>query len=384
MAARQYIASRVVERHLAHRVAARYLSAIQKMTFYHGTGYRNLSSIASKGLQAKNGLSWGGLGPAGTMFLRNTKAVFLTSDFERAARYAQGSEKTQVPMVLEVQISSPRRFKNLRYDPLDRRDDAWDVQESYDEAADEVTLGIGNAIRGIGEKFGRSYLSAHGILPSDNDLESLDGVNIFKVATRYLMQELGLDRNQRRRAMQLVQEALGGESWEYMEVRPDGTLKLTEEYFYSREQLMFMRGLPPSTIKGVWVRLDDFGLSPGDVQETQEGGFKELPGEAVSRYEDIVELFKKLRWDAPSEMDQRALEEAVETARANDFDELADYLDDVAQTEPEDRPEMDDWDGELEGFEEELYGDWREERVLNPGVWGKVPLKAALRLRAAA
>lgn len=362
---------------LAQRVASRHLRAIQKMVFFHGTGIHNLPKILKQGLVANSGAIWSG--GHSTALTKGQKAVFLTSDFELAARYGQGTNRSYLPVVLEVQITTPRRFRNLKYDPLDRLENSWEVEDSYDDTVDQAGSAIKAGMRDIATKLtGQSVYLGWDDLP--HDIEELDGLNVFKFVAGYLTKALGLSRVQRNLVMQQAQALFGGQRWEYLEVRKDGTLKLTEEYFYTREQLMYMKGLPPSTVKGVWVRLQDFDVPEAQIKETRKGGFKELPGESADRFESLKELLGKLRWTTPEEIEDD-LEDFARQARELDYLELASYLDDVAGLDPEERAAVEEWDGELEGFEEFLHDDWMQERVLESGLWAKVPLQVAARLR---
>lgn len=369
--------SNVHQSMMAKRVAMRYLRALNQIDLYHGTGFKNLKSISKKGLVADSGAVWSG--GFATALTKDQKAVYLTSDFELAARYARGSQKQFTPIVLEVRISSPRRFRKLKYDPLDRHDTSWKIEESYDDDADQTTRDIEKGAEDIARLLGYEGYRGWLNLPLPEDIEELDGINVYKLVVGNLVKLLGLNRMQRKQAMRMVQEKFDGDRWEYIEVRKDGTLKLTEEYFYTREQLMYMKGLPPSTIKGVWLRQSDFDIPESQIKETRSGGFKELPGESAVRYEDLKDIMGRLRYTEPAEMDD--LEGTAEQVRSLDYDELADYLDEVAGMDPEDRPEMDEWDEEMEGFEMGLDDDWGEERIQDEGTWVKVPLQTAARLK---
>jgi len=345
------------------------------MDFFHGTGLHNLKSIVKQGLVANSGAVWSG--GYSTALTKDQKAVYLTSDFEVAARYGQGSNRSYIPVVLEVRITAPRRFRKLKYDPLDRHTDSWKVEESYDDTAETAYMEIMEGMREIakeltGERF---YQTVN----FPEDLEELDGSNVFKYVVGYLVKVLGLSRAQRKLAMQKAQARFRGRRWEYLEVRRDGTLKLTEEYFYTREQLMYMRGLPPSTIKGVWVRLQDFNIPESQIKETREGGHKELPGESAGRFENLQDLFGILRWTTPDELGDD-LEDFAQQAQRLDYPELAEYLENVAKMDPEERSEVEDWDTELEGFEEGLHDDWMQDRVQGSGLWAKVTLQVAAKL----
>lgn len=366
---------------IASQVAARYLEAIARMTFYHGTDFDNLKSIAKKGLVAHNGLQWGGASALDP----GTGAVFLTSDFNLAARYGLGAARTQTPVVLDVSITAPKRFKRLRYDPMDQMDNAWDVEESYDDEGKQVQSDLDELERSLIKHFTgeRDY---HGFVRWPDDLGNYDGINLYKVlangGVKYLASKYGL-RVDRKAIIQWLHKALEkfkGGAWGYMEIKSDGTLKLTEEYFYTREQLMYMKGLPPSTIKGVWLRMEDFDLPESAYKETKLEAAKDLPGEAADRFEALQDKVRNLVYEDPREIDDYDLNDLIRFFKDYDEDEFAGYLESLADT-PQDERDPDEWRDELEGVEMGLQDTWMEERESEAYGWGKLDLRKAAGLR---
>lgn len=360
---------------LAQRIVQLHLAASQ-IDLYHGTNFKFLPGIAKKGLIAESGAIWGG----GTALRRGEKAVYLTSNFELAARYALGMDRSWSPMVLEVRISTPKRFKKLKYDPMDRHDDAWDVQDSYDEAWENTEASIARGVSNIVKTMtGEKPYFVH--LDLATELVGLDGMNVLQIALQYLRKKhgLGADKRERSKILQLAQKEFVGQEWEYLEVRGDGTLKLTEAYFYTREQLMYMKGLPPSTIKGVWVRTQDFDLSKSSILDTKGAGIQDLPAESATRVEAVISLIGKLRYSGPQDLGD--LEDWAEQARDLGYSDLSDYITEIASLDEEELSEVDDWDDTLESFEMGVQEDWGEDRIQNHADWAKVSLKDALKLK---
>jgi hypothetical protein len=361
------------------------LEAIAKMEFYHGTDLKNLKSISKRGLQARNGAEWSG----GAIMDRATRAVYLTSDFPLAARYALGAARTQVPIVLEIEITSPRRFKHLRYDPMDRHDTAWDVEDSYDEDEQDVHSEIEDGIAAVAKELTgeRHHIATYGLVP--DELEDLDGFNVYKQATKYLMKALDLDRSDRRKVMNLAQKQWPeGYLGEYMEVRRDGTLKLTEEYYASREQLMYMKGLPPSTIKGVWFRIMDLDLPEKAYKGIAEHPAKDLPGEAADKFNSIKETLDRFRWGLGDYSAYDIRSAATELNEyGDDFDSLASVLKEYADALDEGSEDVDEIREEAEeeasNAGDWVYEDWGMDREGERFKWGKLPLNKAVQARRA-
>lgn len=364
---------------IAKRVATRYLKAISRMVFYHGTDFGNLKSIAKNGLVAHSGLKWGG----GSALDSGTGAVFLTSDFNLAARYALGADREWRPVVLEVSITTPKRFKRLRYDPMDQMSSAWDVEESYDEEGGQVLRDLRGLEMDLVKHFTGQKYAYDSFVRWPDELAGLDGLNLYKVVgnqgSKHLYQKYDLQLV-RRAVIQWLHKALEKYKWGYMEIKPDGTLKLTEEYFYTREQLMYMKGLPPSTIKAVWLRMEDFDLPESAYQETKFEGAKNLPGEDAGRYEALQNRVKDLRYEDPREIEDYDLADTIRFFTDYEEHEFAAYLETLTDV-PQGERDPDEFQSEVEIVEAGLNEDWMQEQESAPYGWGKLELRKAARLR---
>lgn len=340
------------------------------MTFYHGTDFSNVPSIAKQGLKLDSGAKWSNI----TINPGHAGAVYLTNDFEKAARYAIGAMKDQIPVVLEVVISTPRRFNAMRDDPLDKSDNAWedDSGENRDTESfrdlDRIVEKTINSIIAPEKKYFRS------IIHQFDTLQELDGVNLYKMIADFIpMITKRLSRNDI--MARLVKLIPAGDLVDFMELRRDGTMKLTAEYWESREQLFYQKGVPSSAIKFAWVRVDDFTGS--EYIEKVKAGVKLLPSESKERYDDILGILDEVSsWDH-GEKSAEDYEEWSNAATAAGYPDIAVELDKLALTDSERRSE------ESEAINDDMReraswiqgDDHYQDVVENEVVWGKVPFK---------
>lgn len=221
--------------------------AVARMTFYHGTQIENAKSILKKGLRLApegRGGGWGG-GSSGL-----GDAIFITPEFGVAARYAVGTLMTWTPVVFEFLITSPRRFKkrNIRYDPMDRRQHGdMDMDENVEAVIDDLdrlSARIGKAIRA------RFIMPLKLRVDTADDIEMMDGLSLVKLVAKRLRDEHGVPWRQ---AIGLINKMRPRKFGEFVEVRRDGTLKMSAEFYETREQLIYRQNIPPQAIKKVWV-----------------------------------------------------------------------------------------------------------------------------------
>ena len=368
---------------MAIRVARRHLTAVHRMRLYHGTELKNLPSIEKKGLIAQGGVKWSATG----ILKSKQDAVYLTSDIELAARYAVGHAKQHTPAVLEVDLTSSRRFKKVRYDPLDRQADAWNYEEHYDDSVDflwrELDKAFKQTIRDMGADPGYHNLN----WSYDNELEGFDGEDAYKRIANDITKLFGKrgDTRFRRQVMKALQRNLPDTDFGYMEIK-GGVLKLTEEYFETREQLMYLANLPPAAIKGVWVRISDFKFHPSEYLELRKFDIKKLPGEAADETEALREAGGKIINYGPEALDSYEVQTAIEILDAMG-DPFANEIRDLQKVDYEDLDpdELEDFKEEVEnlgyGLEEGANDDWGQEIYLDQDVrWGKLSLKETARL----
>lgn len=285
------------------------LARFDSILLYHGTDAYNVESILRQGLKPRG--SVGNLGwDKNTLVDVRNNSVFLTADIEKAARYSFGEEKDQVPAILEIRISG-RHAQKLKYDPLDRNDAAWEIDD--EGGTDFEALVIlediaSDAIRNItGHK---PHFSVRG-LPQFHEVEDLDGVNVYKVLPQAILKVLDSNWITRKDVVRAIQDAL--KKWgrankrtpgqyqsisihPYLDVRRDGTIKMSKDWMETREQLFYQKGLPPSTIKGVWFREIDFRSSGINQMKVDEKSFgvRRLPYEVVEDHQTSIEITNKI------------------------------------------------------------------------------------------
>lgn len=337
------------------------------LTLYHGTGLHNLPSILKDGLKAYR--------PRGAP--HGQRGVYLTSNVELAARYAHGElSSNERPIVLEVRISKRKRTKKLAYDPLDRHD-MWYEDGGYadddNEIERQVRGGIVNLIKKLLGKDigwgGSEYVEQILGTRYDIDPEKLDGVPLYQNAVQLLM-ELGV--KDRRAAMKAVQQEWPpGEDWGDIAVSDSGTLQTTEQWYASREQLIYPTDLPPSVVKAVWVKCDQYELPPDAYDKTQTFGQEELPGEAKSRYEGrqrFLNRYYGVDWSekTPAQMEDIAdeaedlqLDPVTDALRSGDINNIASEIENAA-----------DW----------IHDEWGEQQTTNVECWGRLSPQQAMQL----
>jgi len=352
----------------------RYSKAPAAVKLYHGTSFGNLRSIAEKGLEAKSGQFWSAIG---NLAIDHKGAVYLTPELERAVRYAVGAMKDNVPMVLEVVLTNPKRFNIMREDPMDQSSEAWNYEDSgVNEAFYELEQYITTDLEKIIEKYSgdKETIWLHDYFRANN-IEDYDGINIYKLALKILNDYEGLpSRSDLMRVLKNVFPV--GEFTEYVDIRSDGTLKLSENYWNTREQMYYLKPIPPSAIKGVWVRLGDFeNIDEVKVFETSEFGVKELPHETAGRYEGARDIVvEMLHWDFKYKDEDDYIDIAEELNELG-FDDIGDEVRKLYGLDEKEIKEK------IYDFENWLDEDWGDEHISNETEWGLVSPKDSLRLK---
>ena len=337
-----------------------------RLTFYHGTDFSNVPSIMKQGLKPFKGEQWSAM----NVRTAHSGVVYFTSDFEKAARYAVGSDRSQIPVVLEVTISTPRRFNAMRDDPFDKSDSAWDNDTGgFDENADSESF---RDLRHLLDQTASKLLMKNeprfsNPLENYDELQSLDGVNIYKITADAIAKcTKRLSRND---IMAAVVKMMPPESVsEFVEIRSNGIMKLTSEYWNSREQIFYQKPIPPKAIKFAWVRVDDFEEFP--YIERQKSGIKSLPHEAKDNYDTAIHVCNDVVYWNHEDKEVEDYEEEAKVVRAAGYDEAADVIEKMALTDPEGREELND---ELRDIADNIQGeDWYKDMVVDYSEWGKV------------
>lgn len=197
-----------------------------------------MPSIAREGFQPQR--------PGG----QGSQAVFLTNDIETAAYYAAGSSRNKdYPVILEIVLTDNRRIKKLIHDPLDREylsGGEYAEPDDYQFWDDDLN-GLQNDIKNVLGITGYTFPITE--LQYVDDISSLDGFNIYKAIINYSRQN-GIDVEEIKKR---IQQYIPPSDYEYITIRPDGTLKLTNSYYDALHQMEYSNWIPAKAAKAVWV-----------------------------------------------------------------------------------------------------------------------------------
>ena len=154
-------------------------------TFFHGTPLANLPSILRRGIlpstAKETARHWDNPGIVNW----GTTAIYFTHDVSTAARYAIGQFRNTTPAVVEFHLTSPRRFKKVEYDPMDRPEVAWDNMEPYSMEGEEIRdleNNIGSVMKAIGARTYWKYDLPKQITDAawEQGLAVLDGFDLYR------------------------------------------------------------------------------------------------------------------------------------------------------------------------------------------------------------
>ena len=356
---------------------------VNTITLFHGTPVSVLPMIYKSGYLLAQKPKHDG----------NVKGVYFTHDFELAARYGMNSSldisnpNMNVPAVLEVVITQNKRIKSMVYDPLDRHASAWDEDGNGDYGNDDLRR-LNSNITSILEKAGlvknTYYRTVH--IPEldhaeSNEPDVLDGVNIVKAFFAHVKEvypQITID--QARKVRDLSKTMLANTNYEMFDVMEDGTIKMNDDWYHSREQLIYPdKNIPTQAIKAIWIRQSDFAEVAHlhhDGSPAKHAGFKMLPMEAKRHLEQAVAVLDKYSYDINFDrLDKSDVEEDVETLKGLGYDDLAGELETHLLSIPEEEwgtAEVNtDSFAEAAGF---LQGEeWGEDKVLHGTDWLRIP-----------
>jgi GNAT superfamily N-acetyltransferase len=249
-----------------------------------------------------------------------------------------------------------------------------------DESISAISDGIENILKKLGKKDTRYSINLRDYGFDDDEISSFDGVNIYKVVTSTIMKKydpwiagVKISRNDVLKAVR--EEFKPGQLAEYFEIRDDGTLKLTQDYYQSKDQYLYPKNIPPVAIKFIWVRVDDFKIDRSRYVEFKKAGAKELPGESKEKINRIREILTNLG-GALEEMiedddDLIEIREELEGYGETEAAELIQSYLNLSKEEREDKTkEYREKFYEMEGY---VLEDWGEEKVTGDWEWGKLP-----------
>lgn len=297
-------------------------------TFYHGTPVANVSSILKKGIIPNK--------PQATA----AKGAYLTTDFELAAKYAVGAYNKETPAVLEINLSSPKRFKKLAQDPLDQSDSSWEMEPGY--GSDDL-YDVQKQI----ERFIQNYIPHYWFnwpRNLDKGLQALDGFDVYRLILGILEKNLPNFSMLKQQIKSQMQKCFApGQFGEYLEITPSGTFRVYPNYYTTWEQSIYPQRIPPAAIKHIWVRQQDFPNAQGTVDKK---GIKYLPWQARAMLEEIESLYNTIADDL-DKLDEEQDEENFHITWW--IEQLNDYVRQIS-----DNTEDQEFKGELEDIIQSL------------------------------
>ncbi len=262
------------------KLSFRDIEAQYALTTYHGTDGRFLPKILTEGLRASK--------PQG----RFDKGVYMTSDLEKAARYAiDGIEKTHgIPVILQINISKDTRIKKIYRDPLDRDEDhLYDEYDNYNKDLQDLNRDINEVLKKSMPEIDFGYTYPLNLEDINGDLSKLRGINIYKNIIN-LARNKGADLNKVKKVLFSIIPP--DKNYGNIIVSEDGTIKIDTSEIENMHQQIYPKKLPPSVIKAVWVANvpKQFGGERMDISS------KLLPQESRAIFDDIRGLGNKYYW----------------------------------------------------------------------------------------
>lgn len=213
--------------------------ALHSISLFHGTDAGNIRNIINQGLLAQQ--------PNGAF----SKNIYLTPDIETAALYSSpsGHNRFSKPIILEITISGQKRVNRLSEDYMDQPYQAagegasQDINDFYDEDIYYLKRKIEDILEEIGLHKGYSR-------DFPQSMEHLNGFNIYK---KILEIARGADIDIQKTKNAIKKYLPLDTAFQYIEIKPDGTLKPTEDYYKALHQMEYPKDLPSRTIKAVWI-----------------------------------------------------------------------------------------------------------------------------------
>ena len=271
-------------------------ASVTAITLFHGTPLKNVPDILRGGLHPKKPESPGA-----------TEAVYLTSNMSLAARYAlHWTENTSdldfqqgvVPTILEVKLTKNKRVRELIWDPLDRKDSAYNL-DSCETQEHEDIMRLEYDIKML---LSNLKLNHNVITSEDFDIdqhlaapsvESLDGVNLIKSLISFVKNN---SKNYDPKITKIVHNYFANKEYNLFTVKDDGTIKASEDWYATREQLFYGQVIPPSAIKKIWLPYDYLKFKGLDslCVEKKTMGMTLMPHEGAGIIESLVQELQNL------------------------------------------------------------------------------------------
>lgn len=341
-------------------------------TFYHGTQIGLLHSILRQGLKKDAQKSWTTLQAINYA----TKAIYLTSHKQLAARYGVQAERKAIPVIIEIKISMPKRFNKMQYDPMDRSAEAWnedgDLHTIEDDAVNDIKFHLNKLARLFPVKNISKFVDFDIVSSNEIGLGYLNGFKIYN----YILEKFQRDMNPetfkmlRHQLLQAIQKEFSpGVFSEYLEITPSGTFRVLGNYYHNKEQWQYFKNIPPQMFKALWVRKKDF---PDIRGQEEEFGIQSLPGEAKDLYDELKDFYQR----AYNVKDEDDLEDIAD--ESEDYKDHEDFAQEIRNMIDEIK-NGEDIDDVLERFrdlisyyEDDLYSNYGTEDVENVESWVRV------------
>lgn len=215
---------------------------VYNKVMYHGTTLDKVLSILKNGLDASKGTR-----PSYSIG-NYEEGNYLTSDIERAARYASHLGKTNVTSaIFEIIISTPKRIKKMKYDIADRpnEEDTYGSDINVYNEVDFLIKNINNLIS--------NYFNSRNLQIFQNYyVDDFFKLNIYSKILSELRKYKNIDIKKVKKELFPQIKKIFDDS-EFFDISNSGTIYLSKEGIETLKQFNYKKKLPPSTIKAVYI-----------------------------------------------------------------------------------------------------------------------------------
>jgi len=247
------------------------------ITTFHGTAAENIPSIVDRGLLAKN--------PADAPHA--SKAVYLTNNFETAARYCGDYDK---PIVLEIYISSPKRVNKLQQDPEDMDESLYENYGSETFYSEDIKY-LEDKIKEIFD------LGEYSSCPIDlpNEIEGFRGFDLYgAIKSKARDYDMNLEE-----VKVNMKELLPPQDLDYLKISESGRISLLPSVYGMFHQMYYRKDLPAAAIKAVWIPKSKLKEGIADGKEEKSFGRRLVPAD-IRALQNIINIFVRDFWDGSS------------------------------------------------------------------------------------
>ncbi len=144
--------------------------------------------------------------------------------------------------------------------------------------------------------------------------------------------------------------------------------------------MIYPENLPISTVKFLWVRVDDFNLPWQAYSDTKTFGFKMLPQEARGLLDNIERTLRDLAYSELDAIYDQELISAIDLLEGEGYDDIVKYIRKLLNMTDEQRFEL-DRDDHMEMLLDAygwIHDDWFQDNVLADKTrWGKLEISKA-------